>query len=231
LWNETPENNSVDCDSLQLAVKVAFIGILFGVTWDITYLVLRIIYLGGSSPIDFTSFNFLITILSNIGFIGSIFVSVGFVAIFSMKRSKLGIMYPLMVLIPFLGQRLYLILAFTFGIYNGELHSSATIVIGYVITIIGGLLLLSIRRKSANSQFLTIFAVFYLVRIILTDAIWYIIFGGPVPVNTGFDILITSIPYQVTFFVMTALIVIFFVLESRQGCIEESGLQETPFLE
>ncbi len=170
-------------------------------------------------------------IVNATGFFYAIFVSVGFVAIFAMKGSKLGIVYPLMVILSRLWSYYYIRLSFDLGIYSAEFYSQSIITLGYGIAIIGGLALLAIRNKSTNRGFLIIFAIFYIVRNILSSTIWLAIFGGPVPIHTGFDVLITSLPNLLIGISFAILVIVFFIIESRKGCIEQEQVQEVPFLE
>jgi hypothetical protein len=228
MWDNTNENTDVDCDLLKVAAKIGIIGAFLMIAWNLIYTIIFMyqIETGWAIP------NFiLVNNLSAFAFIGSIFTAVGFVAIFSMKQNKLGFFFPLMVVIQRFAGYLYVRIAFALSIYSAEFHVLLGQILGYVATVIGGLLLLSIRKKSKNSQFLSIFAIIYMLVNILAAIIWYVIFRGPFPVTTGFDYLITSLPTLVTGITVSILTIVFFVLESQQGCIDEQRVQETPFLE
>jgi hypothetical protein len=228
LWNEDTEKDSVDCDSLKLATKVGILGVIFAIVLDFIYTYVMIIYVTSTYNI---SFYMIFINLSAFGFVGAVFTSVGFVSIFSMKQYKRGFIFPLIVIFMRLYNFLYLRLSYELGVYSLEFHTTSIQIAGYLATIIGGLLLLSIRSKSKNSQYLTIFSIIYILQDFLSDAIWWIIFRGPVQVNTVLDYIITSLPNLLTGFAVSALIIMFFILERRQGCLKMDESQETPILE
>jgi uncharacterized membrane protein len=230
LWEDDTSKTEFiyDCDSLKLAAKVGVIGIILLIVEGFMYTAAIMYYT--EMPGD-AQFYILLNDIFAFNFISLILAGVGFVGVFSMKQSKLGIFFPLIVIISRCVVNLYLRISFELGIYSSELHPFIVTILGYTSTIIGGLLILSLRRKSENSQFVSIFAVIYLLQNVLNYVVWQIIFGGPVQINSGFDYLIASLPTLATGIAVSVLTMIFFVLESRQGCIGESGIEETPFLE
>lgn len=221
MWDETNQTKDVDCESLQLAVKLGILGVILQVVWILVNIYLQWV----SVELSYDVYLDMIK-LSAIGIIHAVFVSVGFVAIFAMKGSRLGIVFPLMVILARLWPYFYVRVSYPLGLYSADFHIQSNVILGIAITIIGGLALLSIRNRSRNRAFFTMFAIFYLVRDFLLYVIWLIIFGGlgPVQIFTGLDVLITSLPTLLVGFAFTILAIIFFIIESKQGCV---GLDST----
>ena len=222
---ERTESTKEHCETLLVASKLGILGaILLVITqFGFTFMIMINTETSYSLTLDIT-----INYLNALYFVSSIFLSVGFVAVFSMKGSKLGIIFPLMVILYRLMTNLYLWIAYFLDLYSFSFHSMASIVAGYVMPIIGGLLLLTLRDRSVNKEFLTFFAIFYLTGAFLEDAVWYALFQGPIQIQTGLEYLITSIPSLMFAFAYGILRIVFFTIEGRQGCIEDS-LQEVPF--
>jgi len=228
LWDETSEKSSVDCDSLQIAAKIGILGVIIAIAWNFIYNFVMMIYVV-APPGDHALIFQLIANLSALSIVNSTFIGVGFVAIFSMKGSKLGIIFPLMTLGYRVWQYLYLRISYELGINSNDIYSALIMILGYAMTIIGGLLLLSIRRKSENTKFVSFFAIFYLMQNVVSNVIWWTIFRGPVPVNSGLDYFISSLLHLTIFVIVSILTIIFFVLESKQGCVGMNEFQETQF--
>lgn len=231
MWEQDIEKNEYiyDCEPLQLAVKVGITGVLIGLVIVIIYRSLIIIL--SLEP----SYNLVLTsqlgVLNQIGFACSIFASLGYVGVFSMKNSKLGIVFPLMTIISYNGFIIYLNILFQTGMYTSEIHIFSSSILNYGLAIISGLVLFTLRKVSANPRFLYIFAMFTITRLFLSDTIWLLIWYLLVsfPLYDDFGHLISTLYYLIFSLVSSLLVIKFFILESRNGCIGENALQERPF--
>jgi len=228
LLNEVDQDSDIDCELLQTAVKIGILGVILQAIWIVAYTFLRMLYIDLSHDLIV---NMAMNAVGAIGIFHAFFVSVGFVAIFAMKGSKLGIVFPLMIAFNRLWIYYYARLSYVLGIYSFDFYIQSITVQGYVISIIGGLALLTIYNRSAQRNFLIIFAIFYIFRDLLSSAIWQLIFGGPVPINSGFDVLITSIPNLAVAIAFAILTIVFFIKESKQGCTGGREMEEVPFIE
>ena len=85
-----------DCSKYQLAVKLGLFGILLSLIATIAWEVFWFIYYE-MGDIHIVSIAQAAVILNPIAFTGSLFTSVGFVGVFAMKRSRLGIIFPLLI--------------------------------------------------------------------------------------------------------------------------------------
>lgn len=213
-------------------MKVGIIGVLIGIVFTLLY---RVVWFGyfESSSYDTTLLVYQLGLLNHFSFIGIVFTSVGYVGIFSMKNSKIGIVFPLIAIISHWGFLVYLNFLFQNGLYTLEIHHLSSDILYFVMAIIGGLALLTLRGVSANPQFLYIFVIFSildkylaaLLSIVLDNLLAPFLIGG------GLGNLIYYLPYLSINLLMALLIVKFFLLESKQGCIEEHEILETPFSE
>ena len=228
MWNETSEKQEYiyDCDSLQLAVKVGIIGVLVGLAIVVITQVLLLTFFASSSY-DRVLLSYELGILREFGFVGSILISLGYVGVFSMKNRNLGIVFPLIAIIFHCGFLVYLNILFQTGMYSSDIHIFSSYILTYVLAIISGLVLLTLRNVSANSRFLYSFAVFTIARQFLSDAIWIVISLLPlqIPINGGFVYLNPLLSSLIISLVSSVLVITFFLLESKNGCIEGEEFQ------
>lgn len=149
------------------------------------------------------------------GFVFSILTGIGFVAIFAMKRSNLGLVFPLFTIISFVVYWAITRVNIVLHIYENTLASNVSNSLSLLFAIIAGLILLTIRERSANRSFLVGYAIYRMV--------WpFISFGIPAS--------IFLIPFywslQALGYISYILVLIFFTFENRMGCInseEQAG--------
>ncbi|MHA2146162.1 MAG: hypothetical protein ACXAB0_11980 [Candidatus Thorarchaeota archaeon] len=99
MWEEIPEEPEYIqvCDSYQLAAMLGIIGVIIGIA--LTFLNEAIWFNYYENPeFDLEMLSILFNMLNPIGFVGGILVSVGFVGVFAMKKSTVGILFPLIFL-------------------------------------------------------------------------------------------------------------------------------------
>ena len=234
MWEDDTGNNEYiyDCSDYQLAVKVGFIGVLVGIAYAILYRIQLFLFLESSTR-DYNLYNLQANLLFQISFIGAIFVSIGYVGIFSMKNSKLGIVFPILVIIPNYVIPVIQMISFRLGVYSFEWYVLSLNVWFYASAIIGGLVLLTLRRVSVNPQLLYIIVFFSIISGFLPDVFWMLFNSAMTlpPVSIGLSSLITTLPYLITYLVSSLLLVKFFLIEREQSCIDANQYHEVPFPE
>jgi len=224
LWEEDNEYVIVDCESYLVASKIGIVGTIILIVTRVLYYPL--VSLWGLLYPGF-SLSILTIPLNAINFIGNIFQAVGFVGIFSMKEKKIGILFPLMFITYTFYYRYYFYFAVTNELLNYGLYISALTILSYTFSIIGGLLILSIRTKTEFPRFVTIFAFVYAFLDILADVIWLVFsyIGGLFSINSSFQYLFLVILSIITILVVSLLTIKLFQHESKQGCLGDSDNQ------
>ncbi|MFX1484081.1 MAG: hypothetical protein ACFFCP_12950 [Promethearchaeota archaeon] len=212
------EDLIMDCKSYELAVKVGFIGVALGivitVTWQVAYFLFY-----ESSDNDIELIILASSILSPIGFSGAILGSVGFVGIFLMKQSNKGIIFPIIFISNNVLYWIFIRISILLEIYSFELNSLFSVIVGTSLDIIGGLTLLTIRGKSANSTFLAIYAVFYMIPTLLSYLVYRFVYIPPTA--TGYlAFFLADLPYLLVGFISSFMMITFFVIERRMGCLK-----------
>jgi hypothetical protein len=188
-----------ECESLHLAVKIGIGGVLGSLSLNV---ISGLLFL--EDPLGRSMF---FISLHRISFSFTLLASAGFMAVFLMKQSKWGVVYPLKSLAyPYILQ----IVTITIGTLSAEAWRISFQILGFTSAAISVLLLLSIRRVSANPSFLVFYAVYPLVL----DFILMLL--GPTPVTVA-----STLFYMARSIIAASLTVIFLVVESKQGCIHQ----------
>ncbi len=206
-----------DCEPYWLAVRIGIFGVIITIIADFIYESLLIFYID-STYISVQQLAYLLSIPNGLHFIGGIMGSVGFVGVFSMKRSLLGLVFPLKFIAGLLITSGIFWIYLSGGITYLILNNIQT-AIGYVFAFVGGLVLLTIWRKSVNTYFLISYALLYMFGGLLSYFVFQLLFGSSLPINSGFDHLIGSLPSLVLGLIVSLMNIIFFYLEGRAGCI------------
>ena len=230
MWEEENEYIIVNCSSYELASKVGIFGIIILIAWNFIYdgLILLVTQL----PSDF-SFSFFVTQVGSLSIVGGIFKSVGFVGIFYMKGKKIGILFPLMYLISRMYYSFYLYFSQEFGILSLNLYVLSTNILGPIFTIIGGLLIYSIRTRSEDPFSVSLFASVYTFLGLLDDGFWWLFYGlrFSLLIDPSLHYLVLQSSNTLIFLIVSLFTIKFFQQESRQGCWGDSEHRDTPFLE
>ncbi|MFW9833199.1 MAG: hypothetical protein ACFFEK_04335 [Candidatus Thorarchaeota archaeon] len=206
------------CSSYHLAVSIGLVGI-------VAQLVLYFIGVGLymnliDDLLSMQEWSILNYVLSGGRFISSLMIALGFVGIFGMKGSKLGIVFPLSSIFIYYGFWQFQIVLYQLGISSTELLIGYNRIVGLLFAVIGGLVLLTIRKKSVKPLFIIFFTIFYMTQGTFSILVFYLILGYSVPIETGLEYLITQIP-GIAFFVLTACFtMVLFWIEKRAGCTE-----------
>jgi hypothetical protein len=205
-----------DCSSYQLAVGIGLVGVVIQL---VLYFIGVGLYMNLIDDLlSIQEWSILNYALSGGRFISSLMVALGFVGLFGMKGSKLGIVFPLDSIFTYYGFWQLQIVLYQLGISSTELQIGYTRVIGALFAVICGLILLTIRNKSVKPLFMVFFAIFYMIQGTLSGLVFYLIFGYSVPIETGLEYLITQTP-GIAFFVLTACFtIVLFWVEKRAGC-------------
>ena len=205
-----------DCSLCHLAVKVGFFGVLLSIVtraaWEIVLFTLS----ESSTPL-YISMPQASRLFSPINLVGSLLVSIGFVGVFSMKGSKIGIVFPILVIFSRYNSIIFLQLTAFFGISSYELSSVYLVLVNAIFAMTSCLALLTIRRVSANPDFLTFYAFYYILLPVLTYALPFIFPGSVSLINGVSQLYISSL---VLYFVSKILVIVFFALEDKMGCID-----------
>ncbi|MFW9833200.1 MAG: hypothetical protein ACFFEK_04340 [Candidatus Thorarchaeota archaeon] len=220
LWDtdaETTEYNQ-DCSQYQLAVKVGLFGVLLSIATTVTWEFIWFVYYES----DYSGVLLLsqaLGLLNPMAFTGSLLRSIGFVGVFALKRSKIGIIFPLIVFTSQFSWVFFLHFGEFFGIHFTEILYGYNITLSILLAIISCLALLTIRRVSANPNFLTFYAFYYIAMIGLS----YLLSSLSSFLRwdmSGLSYFISRIPTLVLSFVSAILVIVFFTLESRMGCVD-----------
>jgi hypothetical protein len=222
LWEEIPEEPEYIqvCDSYQLAAMLGIIGVIIGIA--LTFLNEAIWFNYYENPeFDLEMLSILFNMLNPIGFVGGILVSVGFVGVFAMKKSTVGILFPLIFLASLFISRILFWISISISIDSYLfIINNVQPILSFVFAIIGGLALLSIRKTSANTNFLYTFAALYMFGGVLIWAIYLLFYGVSIPIEGGLSRLVAILPNLVLGLTISCMTVIFFTLERRLGCIK-----------
>ena len=207
--------DSRDQSALRLAIMVGMIGIVFTVVLSFVTELIWFLHLESDAHTTH-EISYQLAALRPFYFASSIFTSVGFVSVFAMKKSNLGIIFPLMVYTSFFGYPLFLRAVFEAGLGSSELFIGSSYVLGFSLTVLGGILLLTLRRVSKNPLFLTGFAVIYMAELLIAYLVFMLAFGGPVQITSGLDHVIASLPDFTLSLILSILTIVFFMIESKQ---------------
>ncbi len=176
----------------QLAVNIG----IFGIICEAIVRILRLLIIINHIVASDTNFNLLLfwlDILGYLSFFFSILISIGYVAIFSLKGSRLGIFFPLSTILY------HFVYELQMYILPGILIQS---VLYYIFIVIQALILLSIRKKSTNPQFLLVFVIFILITVPISYVNWWLL--------------------QLTLFIELGLTLILFSIERKEVFIEDN---------
>ncbi|TFH04622.1 MAG: hypothetical protein E4H14_14365, partial [Candidatus Thorarchaeota archaeon] len=102
MWEQDTGKNEYiyDCESLQLAVKVGIFGIIIGYIHGLIVEFYIINFFSSfTSTNDLIQFGNTLSLSYFLSFPWIILASLGYVGIFAMKRSDLGVVFPLLILI------------------------------------------------------------------------------------------------------------------------------------
>ena len=207
---------SPDCETYWLAVKIGILGAFILIATTIITESILVVY---HEVVVYNVYIFmnLFTIRGALNLVGGVLDSVGFVGVFLMKKSRLGLVFPL----KFFASMFVSSTFFWFYVFGGPpffLFNNIRTAFGYVFAFIGGLALLTILQKSANSAFLIVYAFFYMFGGLISYLVFQLVFGGSFPITSGFDYFISILPTLVVGLVVSSMNVIFFYLEGRAGC-------------
>lgn len=212
-----------DCEPYKLAVRIGILGVIISIVANLIYESVMMIYIE-TMYVTGQQLAYLLSIPNGLYFVGGILGSVGFVGVFSMKRSILGLVFPLKFIASLLVTSGIFWIYLSGGISILILNNIQT-AIGYLFAFVGGLVLLTIWRKSVNSYFLISYAFLYMFGSSLSYILNLLLFGSSFPITSGFDYLIASLPSLVLGSLVSLMNIIFFYLEGRAGCIAVDEFQ------
>lgn len=212
-------------DSLkQLAINIGIFGAIFGFISYLVSTAIMVIQSYNPGPPE-SSFFAQLGVIGLFSFIFSILASVGYVGIFSLKGSMLGLFFPLSA---FASYFLSVILAMAIvSIFQNSitLYLNFQNALQYILAILGVLVLLSIRKKCSNPRFLLLYVIFILIETHFWYVIWPVMVGIPILQNSSFLYLL-SIFLPVLFSVIDLfLLLTFFSIERKQVFIEGNSSQ------
>jgi len=221
LWEDDTGKNEYDCDSLQLAVKVGIIALILGYIHRLIMDIWVISFYYTPGPHDMIQLSYQLGFGNFLYFPWAILASLGYVGVFAMKRSNLGVVYPLLILTNIVVSAIVIRVILELGLESSNTYYMFHLSSSYVILIIGALLLLSIRNKTKNVHLLYLIVILRLTGGLLLSLVGMIIAGISVPTTDDLGFLITSIPRLILNFVSVGLLITFFTRESRVGCLED----------
>lgn len=231
LWEEETRNSEYiyDCEPYQLAVKLGIIGILLQIVLTITNRAAWFFYVLGSEH-NSELFLYQTGLMNLFSFVGMIFISVGFVGIFLMKKSNLGIIFPILAVGYHFAYNFYLLLVYQFGIFSFDYYILISPVILLALALLKGLALLTIRNVSANRNLLYFYVAFSIGSSFLTNILAEVIRSALTPI----DEVLASVMYLLTYSIMSilasVLLLVLFLQERKQGCTDME-YQEVPVSE
>ncbi|MFW9844875.1 MAG: hypothetical protein ACFFEV_09885 [Candidatus Thorarchaeota archaeon] len=215
----TSENNdyNYDCGSLQLAVKVGIVGVIIQY---ISYIVILIIYSNffDTPEMSIGSLSYQVSFVKFLSISWVLFVSLGYLGIFRMKKNKLAALFPIMALISTAGYWIYRGILWEFVPDSGQLLTSSETLLVYIILVATCLALLTLRNKTANPKLLYTLVIIMLVNVFLISLLQSLLFGYVVVFENGIEFLIYGLPRLAIRFIISCLISAFFIIESRAGC-------------
>lgn len=205
----------IDCAPLQLAVKVGIVGIIIQF---ISTLILEVVYFNffDTPEMSITLFNYQVSLVKFLSISWVLFVSMGYLGIFLMKQNRLAPLFPSLALISTAGYWIYRWYLWEFVPGSGSLLATSEVILANIVVAITGLALLAIRKETVNTKLL-----YTLVIVLLTNVFLIGLFGllgRTTPIYGGFDYLIADLPRLAIKFVISCLVIAFFVVESRAGC-------------
>lgn len=163
--------------------------------------------------------HFLILIWVAILFFGGIFRSVGFVSVFSSKRSHLGLIFPISFLISSVMDDVVYYLYYGVHLFGTELMfiiSLASFAITFVLSVIGGLAFLKVRKVCVNTLLVTILAIFYTTQDIIMYAANSVISMALGPGLTYVELIVALFPDFLLDMILSLMILVFFISEYRR---------------
>ncbi|TFH04045.1 MAG: hypothetical protein E4H14_15565 [Candidatus Thorarchaeota archaeon] len=225
MWGQDTGKNEYiyDCESLQLAVKVGIFGIIIGYIHGLIVEFYRLYYFS-SQTWNVAQFTYIINLSNFLSFPWLILTSLGYVGIFALKRSNLGVVFPLLTLTNIVATSIAIRVIFALDLASTDIYYTFSISLSYIILIIGVLLLLSIRNRTENIRLLYTIVILRLTGGFLLNVISIIFFGELFSITGVLGYLIINLPRLILNLVTTALLATFFIRESRAGYFEEDIL-------
>ena len=218
MWENTEaQSEFIYNDSMQqTAINVGIFGVICKLLTSLSLVAVSAVYTD-NPYFPTSSYYALLDTISIFSFTFSILASVGFVGIFTLKGSKLGLFFPLMTLVN------YSLLAGIPISYAGisQVSFELSLIIQYAIffvpTILEVLVIFSIRKKSANPSFLYLYIAFILIQDFFWNAIWSPISEYLLPITSSFGYVLFSFPTILGRLISAYLLLTFFSIERKDG--------------
>jgi hypothetical protein len=204
-------------ETWNLAILVGIFGILISIVNMMINEFLSIQLL----VIDFDSYLLVLIAYDNFLSISWLIpISVGYVGLFAKKNSRLGIIYPFFTLILTAGVWTVKGILYQLSLDYGVIGIQTELLLGYLATVIGALLLLTLRNKCKNPYLLYSIVILEISMVFLVVIGYLFPVGSTVPVESALQIFISHLP-RLSISVLTYLLTIVFFLQERGNSIKE----------